>query len=676
MNDNEDGPEIVAPHGYTKPHLQVISGHYYVPHGFEVWADGVYKRKRDPDLDEAPWEEPTLNSLPPNHQRKYLERLNHHPLWVTGLGHCIDTDERLVRLSYQAAVSGNYEHRWVDLAQVVDRRALVKLSAYGLPIDCENATEFILFLRKCEAANHTTLQRTMVAHRTGPHEVVQPDGSKVWGWLLGATWIGPGNVQYDPRAGDPLVDHLATHGDLDTWRDEWIKLRQRGYVERFVMGASFAAPLMRWVGRRTFFLHLWGISGFGKTAVAKFGLSVWGRPDKLMHSLNGTSNSTTEIFRSFTDLLVLYDEQQALKGDPVAARKSLIYDVCLEQGRERAKRDGGNQKPTPPWHTVACTTGEEALVTHTDRGGEANRVVQIRVGGNVIPSEAQKEKWSAEAEALHNFGLEHHGFAGPVFLTMLVGLVNSPDGEAKLRARFEQFRTLISARCTRRSDHIGHCALVALGQYLAEVSLLHLPANEAELQAVEDAVRVIEGLPHEYGMDIATRALDFLRDHRLQKRDAYLSYRDPDWKKKADQQRSLVGFELPEGTAYLRNAINTVLREANLAPERIWEDFSQRGWLVPGDGKHLAPKRTIGSVPQRVFIIRREVFEGQPQLALVPAVCAESPNTSVQYEIPICADEGDHDFALARATGAVVVPASGPALHLLPSVWGDEPSEE
>jgi hypothetical protein len=674
MSDNEDVPQDDAPRGYTRPHLQVISGHYFVPHGFEVWADGVYKRKHDPTPDDPPWEEPTLNSPPPTYQRKYLERLNHHPLWITGLGHCIDTDERLVRLSYQAAVSGNYEHRWVDLAQVVDRRALVKLSMYGLPIDCENATEFILFLRRCEAANCGTLARTLVAHRTGPHEVTLPDGSKAWGWLLGKQWIGPGDVHYDPRAGDPLTEFLTTHGDLTTWRDEWIKLRQRGYVERFVMGASFAAPLMEWVGRRTFFLHLWGNSGFGKTGLAKFGLSVWGRPDKLMHSLNGTSNSTTEIYRAFTSLFTVYDEQQALKGDVIAARKSLIYDVCLEQGRARAKKEGGNQQPTPPWHTIACTTGEEALVTHTDRGGEANRVVQIRVGGNVIPSEAQKEKWSREAEALHNFGLVHHGFAGPVFLTMLVNLINEPGGIARLQAKYERLRELISARCTRRSDHIGHCALIALGQYLAEVSLLHLPANEVELQAVEDAVRVIETLPSEYGQDHGARVLDFLRDHRLSKRNNYLSYRDPDWKKKADQQRDLIGFELPEGTAYLRVAINSVLREAGHSPERTWEDFQQRGWLMPGDGRNLGPKRTIGGVPQRVYIIRREVFEDTPQLMPVPAVSEDdSPNTSVQVSE---GRDSDLDLQIARATGAVVVPVvTAPTLQLVPD-WSSAASND
>jgi hypothetical protein len=95
---------------------------------------------------------------------------------------------------------------------------------------------------------------------------------------------------------------------------------------------------------------------------------------------------------------------------------------------------------------------------------------------------------------------------------------------------------------------------------------------------------------------------------------------------------------------------------------------------MPGDGRNLGPKRTIGGVPQRVYIIRREVFEDTPQLMLVPAVSEDdSPNTSVQVSE---GRDSDLDLQIARATGAVIVAAAGgPTLQLVPD-WSSAASDD
>lgn len=57
---------------------------------------------------------------------------------------------------------------------------------------------------------------------------------------------------------------------------------------RFILAASFAAPLLRIVKQRIFFVYNWGGSKGGKTAALKAALSAWGDPERLMVNFNAT----------------------------------------------------------------------------------------------------------------------------------------------------------------------------------------------------------------------------------------------------------------------------------------------------------------------------------------------------------------------------------------------------
>jgi putative DNA primase/helicase len=65
-------------------------------------------------------------------------------------------------------------------------------------------------------------------------------------------------------------------GDYASWRASIGAAIHESDVFRLVLAASFAAPLLKPLGHRSFALHIWGDSGGGKTATLKTALSAWG----------------------------------------------------------------------------------------------------------------------------------------------------------------------------------------------------------------------------------------------------------------------------------------------------------------------------------------------------------------------------------------------------------------
>lgn len=64
-------------------------------------------------------------------------------------------------------------------------------------------------------------------------------------------------------------------GSFDKWKDTMQPHRERDKF-RFILAAAFAAPLLRIIKQRIFFVYNWGSSKGGKTAGLKAALSAWG----------------------------------------------------------------------------------------------------------------------------------------------------------------------------------------------------------------------------------------------------------------------------------------------------------------------------------------------------------------------------------------------------------------
>lgn len=563
-------------------------GGVLVPYSYELWADGVFQRVKDGG---ATVVTPSVSTPLPLALYKGRKRLSYRPIWISGLGETVDTHEPLVRLSFYT-IDGRPREVWLSRGQITDHSKLAALGADGLPVDSVGAKGCLVYLRAQEALNGVVLPTLKVGHRSGPYAV---DGQV--GWLVGQRWIGQGRLEADPRANQRYTQAFGATGNEGVWMDKWRELRNEGWVTRFLVGATFAPPLLRFLKCRTFIIHHWGDSSHGKTATAVFALSAWGNPELLYSSLNRTVVSITEVFRHLTDLPVLFDEKQVATVES----DQLIYAVCTGSGRERGAKDGGLRQDKPTWLTVARTTGEVPLVGNSDVGGQYNRVLQIH---SVAFSDRRK------AEAIYPFTAEHHGHAGPAFLEHLGQMVNLPNGVAALQALFREMREALVNRIGVDGNHAAYGAVVAVAQTLSEVWLLGIDAVEAKERALDDATKALQETAPTKQLTYAERALSKLRDHWIANPFLYVDDTTDEGRERSSRVPKMLGVETDYGMVFVPHEADDILIKANYAPERVWRDFRNNGWLITdGDGNLTRIALRAGKSPEHpVYLIKRDVF--------------------------------------------------------------------
>lgn len=570
---------------------QVVGG-ITIPEPYELWADGVFSCSAGAVL---------MGDIPPSEHhplppllRKGRRRIAHRPVWISGLGETVDTKEPLVQLSYYD-ISTRLQTVWLSRGQITDHGKLLALGQAGLPFDSVNAKEALVWLREVESLNGPTMPLLQVGHRSGPYVV---DGKM--GWLIGRQWIGTGTpLQSDPRNNQRYVTAYAPHGSYESWLERWREVREQGWVCRFLVSSSFAAPLLRLLKCRSFIVHHWGQSGAGKTAISVFALSAWGNPELLYSSLNRTEISVTEIFRHVTDLPVLYDEKQV----STVRSDALIYSVCTGTGRERGTKEGGLRQDKPTWLTIARTTGEVPLIADGDVGGQFNRVLQIH-----SPSFTDHK----QAEALYPFSNEHHGHAGPFFLKQVATLLDQPNGLSFLRQQFKEMKEALVNRIGADTNHAGYAALIALAQTLAETWLLNMDPVAARERALDDAMEVLRETAPKTQLSYAERALGKLRDHWVSNRMLYVDSTTAEGREQADRVFKMVGIEADFGMVYIPHEAHAILASGGYSPERVWRDFHALGWLMTDPGTQ-SPLTQItlrrGKSPDHpVYVIRAEIF--------------------------------------------------------------------
>lgn len=567
---------------------QILDGGVVVPAPYEVWADGVYQCKANA----APAIADIDMDLPPV-LLQGRSRLTHRPLWIAGLGHTVDTEEPLIQLAFTDLV-GTVQKQWLSRGLITEEKLLVSLGANNVPVDSLNAKGVLAYLRALESSNGVVLPILKVGHRSGPYLL---DGKL--GWLIGRQWIGadPG-LQADPRSNQKYAAAFMPSGDAAAWYEKWRELRECSWVVRFLIGATFAPPMLRLLKCRTFIVHHWGDSSGGKTAASVFALSAWGNPELLYSSLNRTAISLTEIFKHLTDLPVLYDEKQVA----TVSSEEIIYSICTGSGRERGAKDGGLRQDRQQWLTIARTTGEVPLITDGDVGGQFNRVLQVH-------SVAFQNK--RDAERIYPFTTDNYGHAGPAFLRQLAEVLHSDGGWEIVKRLNAEMREALVNRIGIDGNHAQYAAIIATAQTLAESWLLGIDITVARERALDDATLALKETAPKKQLSYSERALSKLRDHWVSNLYNYIDDTTEEGKERAMRVGRLVGIETTFGMILIPHEANDLLIRAGYAPERVWRDFHRQGWLVPGaDGGPLTHStlRNGKSLDHPVYLIKPDVF--------------------------------------------------------------------
>lgn len=361
------------------------------------------------------------------------------PIILTKRLKSIETGDEKMEIAFKR--DGQWISATYPRSTIFSSRSITTLADLGCTITSENAKQVVRFLGALEAENIDIIPKA--------------DATSTFGWQPGKRFI-PGHDKGISLDIDPTQKGMAAaycqSGCMEKWVEHMAPHRARDKF-RFILAASFAAPLLRIVKQRIFFVYNWGGSKGGKTAALKAALSAWGDPERLMVNFNATQVGLERTAAFYCDLPLGIDERQ-LAGNNQDALEKIVYMIASGTGKIRGAKGGGLQT-VHQWRTVALATGEEPLSTDTTQTGVSTRVLEIYGG----PFDNEQD-----AGLMHQQAAMDCGWAGPAFIEELIGL-----DERKICDAYEAMQMYIrSISNGKNGSHISGIAAVALADAMAD----------------------------------------------------------------------------------------------------------------------------------------------------------------------------------------------------------------
>ena len=379
-------------------------------------------------------------------------------------------------------------------------------------------------------------------------------------------------------------------GTFEGWVDTMQPHRSRDKF-RFILAASFAAPLLRILQQRIFFVYNWGGSKGGKTAALKAALSAWGDPERLMVNFNATQVALERMAGFYNDLPLGIDERQ-LAGQKQENLEKIVYMIASGTGRARGSKGGGLQALNT-WRTVALATGEEPLSTDTTQTGVSTRVLEIYGG----PFDDEKS-----ASLMHQQAPVNCGWAGPEFITRLL--------ETDERTITDQYEKMV--------EEIYAAANGTSGAHIAGISAVALA------DAIIDTWIFREGKAEQNGQNCDQEAENCYQNG--EKRKKALEIRKESWERAVQMAKAIIQEQLTAGVSDVNEnatqfivdwilsnraqfgdkAIGTCLGfisstqdKAYIFPSLLNQALTKAGYSPRKTMKYLADKNIIASQPKK-----------------------------------------------------------------------------
>lgn len=196
------------------------------------------------------------------------------------------------------------------------------------------------------------------------------------GWHNGE-YVTSGRI-YSPRLNSDLVlstpstavRMLEVSGTLDEWRENVGRFAVGNSRLLLVLGAAFAAPLLKPLGVQGGGVHLRGGSSTGKTTLLRAATSVYSQQNYQM-TWRMTDNGLEGIAAARNDGLLILDEIGQVAAHKVG---EAVYMLSNGEGKTRSGKEGLTRLPSK-FRIMLLSTGEISLA---DKIGE-DRFSRTRV---------------------------------------------------------------------------------------------------------------------------------------------------------------------------------------------------------------------------------------------------------------------------------------------------------
>lgn len=225
-------------------------------------------------------------------------------------------------------------------------------------------------------------------------------------------------VQYFTGAASEYQEYLEPTGEIQPWINA---TKLFAHPDLTYHGGYFlmmlGAPLMAGSNIAGVFVNAYSPhSGSGKTLTARFGLSAWGRPSKLMRNVNDTDNAlykslgTTSSFGGYIDEYTIVD--------PERGRRQIF---TLQDGRERTRlgRDADSFREQATWNMPVFASSNRdihsMLQTHMSAEAEQMRVLQLPFPRTSVFDDNKNLGYELTSLLENNYGI-----VGPMLVTEII----------------------------------------------------------------------------------------------------------------------------------------------------------------------------------------------------------------------------------------------------------------
>ncbi len=464
------------------------------------------------------------------------------PIILTQRLKSLETGDEKIEIAFKR--DGQWQTAIYPRSTIFSSRSITTLADLGCTITSENAKRVVSFLGALEAENIDIIPKN--------------DATSTFGWQPGKRFL-PGHDDGLTLDIDPSQRGMAAayckNGTMERWVAHMAPHRDRMKF-RFILAAGFAAPLLRIVKQRIFFVYNWGGSKGGKTAALKAALSAWGDPERLMVSFNATQVGLERTAAFYCDLPLGIDERQ-LAWNNQGALEKIVYMIASGTGKIRGSKGGGLQT-IHQWRTVALATGEEPLSTETTQTGVSTRVLEIYGG----PFENE-----ADAALMHQQSATDCGWAGPAFIEKILAM-----DERQIVDLYEQMQDHVRAISEgKNGSHIAGIAAVALADAMIDAWFFGGQPEEAWKEAKRMAADILVNQVESNATDVNENAVQFIVDWILSNK-AYFG---------TNAVGTCLGFTSDTGnTAYIfPSMLNQALSKAGYSPRKTMKYMADNGLI-------------------------------------------------------------------------------------------------
>ena len=354
--DDDDGIERL-----TKMQITSCPIDLTVPKKFVFKPKGIYHKEKSKDKESKGEEIEIQDSATPIVPLRILQKK--------------DRSDKQVELAYYERSTHKWHKFTVPATTIAKAQNITDLASFGVDINSTHARSISEFLTKIQYEGDNARIIPQAVHYDQPgwtdrdctNFIYPPEGK-----IDGEEYVLKDN-------GFNYEEKFSSAGT----KEEWYVLFAATYSPmenawaRYALGLVLAAPLVKICNTRNWQGVLVSPSGSGKSAVAKLAFSIFGNPEKIHTTFNGTNNFSDALAARLNDLPCWIDEFQSADKKTREDFQNFIYNYAEQKTRGRLNKNSEMKQQFEFSGTRLCTS-EQTVLQENFMQGAFNRVIQIQ----------------------------------------------------------------------------------------------------------------------------------------------------------------------------------------------------------------------------------------------------------------------------------------------------------